>query len=64
MNLLPIPILDGGLILFALIELIRGKGLKPKTLYKIQFIGVAFIAVLFVFGMFADISGIISGRYR
>ena len=64
MNLLPIPILDGGLILFALIELIRGKGLKPKTLYKIQFIGVAFIAILFVFGMFADISGIISGRYR
>ncbi|WP_428768270.1 site-2 protease family protein [Treponema sp. HNW] len=64
MNLLPVPILDGGLILFALVELIRGRGLKPKTLYKIQFIGVAFIAVLFIFGMFADISGIILGRYR
>ncbi|MGI5172006.1 RIP metalloprotease RseP [Treponema sp. OMZ 840] len=59
MNLLPVPILDGGLIVFALVELIRKKSLKPQTLYKIQFIGIAFIAVIFMFGMFTDISRII-----
>lgn len=55
MNLLPIPILDGGLILFSVIEAITRKPLKPKTLYYVQFIGMAFIVCLFVFAMFGDI---------
>ncbi len=59
MNLLPIPVLDGSLILYALIELVRGTGLKPRTLYRIQFIGIIFIALIFAFGMFTDISKII-----
>lgn len=55
MNLLPIPILDGGLILFALIELILHRKISPKVLYYIQFIGIAFIAVMFVIGLSGDI---------
>jgi len=55
MNLLPIPILDGGTVLFGLIELLKGKPLKPKTLYYIQFIGVGFILVVFIFALFGDI---------
>lgn len=54
MNLLPIPILDGGLILFALIETITRKKIHPKVLYYVQFIGLAFIAVLFCIAMFSD----------
>jgi regulator of sigma E protease len=30
-NLLPLPALDGGRVLFILIEIIRGKGINPKT---------------------------------
>lgn len=56
MNLLPIPILDGGLILFALIEAIAHKKINPKFQYYIQYIGLAFIVVLFCIGMFGDIS--------
>lgn len=59
MNLLPIPILDGGLILFALIEAITKKQISPKIQYYVQFIGVGLILVLFVFAMFGDISYII-----
>ena len=55
MNLLPIPILDGGLILFSLIEIIYRKPLKPKTLYYVQFIGIAFIGFMFIFALFGDI---------
>lgn len=55
MNLLPIPILDGGTVLFGLIELLKGKPLKPKTLYYIQFIGIGFILFVFVFALFGDI---------
>ena len=60
MNLLPIPILDGGLILFALIEAITKKQISPKIQYYVQFIGVGLILFLFVFAMFGDISYIIN----
>lgn len=55
MNLLPIPILDGGLILFSLIEWISHKQIKPKILYYVQFIGVGFIMFIFLFSLFGDI---------
>ena len=55
MNLLPLPILDGGLILFALIELVRGKGLKPKTIYQFQKIGIVLIVLLFIFAFSGDL---------
>ena len=55
MNLLPIPVLDGGLILFAVIELVLHKKISPKVLYYIQFIGIAFIAVMFLIGLRGDV---------
>lgn len=55
MNLLPVPILDGGLILFALIELITRRKLSPKVLYYIQIVGLVFIAFLFVIGLTGDV---------
>lgn len=54
MNLLPVPILDGGLILFALIELFSGKKIPPKVLYYIQFVGLALIILLFCIGVSGD----------
>ena len=61
MNLLPIPVLDGGLILVALIETISRKKVPPKVQYRIQFIGFAFIAILFIIGLIGDINYFISG---
>lgn len=55
MNLLPIPVLDGGLILFAVIELVLHKKISPKVLYYIQFVGIAFIAVMFLIGLRGDV---------
>ncbi|MFA6508806.1 MAG: RIP metalloprotease RseP [Treponemataceae bacterium] len=55
MNLLPIPALDGGLILLFLIELIRGKALKPKTVYVFQLVGTAIVFGLLLFSLFGDI---------
>lgn len=56
MNLLPVPLLDGGLILIAIIEWITRKKLKPKIQYYIQFIGIAFIALLFIISLTSDIT--------
>mgnify|MGYP003306465301 CR=1 FL=1 len=55
MNLLPIPVLDGGIILIAFIEMILRKKINPRIQYYIQFIGIAFIAFLFFIGLFGDI---------
>ncbi|MCQ2247475.1 MAG: site-2 protease family protein [Treponema sp.] len=54
-NLLPVPILDGGLILFALIEFIRGKKIPPKILLYIQYCGIAIVAALFILSLTGDI---------
>lgn len=56
MNLLPVPVLDGGLILLTLIELLRRKPIKPKMLYYAQFAGMAFILCIFALALFSDIT--------
>ena len=64
MNLLPIPILDGGLILFALIETIIRRPVHPKVMYYTQFIGIAFIVVLFGIALFSDARYLFSDFFR
>ena len=59
-NLLPIPIFDGGLILFTSIELIRGKALKPSIFYRYQSIGFFIILILFFLTTYSDISYLFS----
>lgn len=54
MNLLPIPILDGGLILFALIQILIRRPVHPKVMYYTQFIGIGFIIILFGIALFSD----------
>ena len=56
MNLLPIPVLDGGLILIAFIEIIIRRKINPRIQYYVQFIGLAFIIFIFIIGLKGDIS--------
>lgn len=53
-NLLPIPALDGGKILFLLIEAIRGKKLKEETELQLQSLGFTFLIVLSLYISFND----------
>lgn len=55
MNLLPIPALDGGMILMFLIEAVRRRPLKTTTIYRYQFVGMAFILALFVLATVSDL---------
>ena len=55
MNLLPLPILDGGMILIFLIEGLRRKPLHPRFISVFQTIGVILIAGLMLFAVFGDI---------
>ena len=55
MNLLPLPILDGGLILLFFAEGIRGKPIHPKFISVFQTVGVFLIAGLMLFAVFGDV---------
>jgi len=56
LNLLPIPVLDGGYICFALWEIITGKRLKAKTIEKLIVPFVVLLVGLLIFLTFQDIS--------
>ena len=55
MNLLPLPALDGGRLVFLIIEAIRGKGVDPEKEGMVHFIGICLLMALMVIIMFNDI---------
>lgn len=54
-NLLPLPVLDGGHILFLFIEKLRGRPLSVKVQENIANIGVGLLILLTVFIFYSDI---------
>ncbi|MBU9736450.1 RIP metalloprotease RseP [Diplocloster agilis] len=55
MNLLPIPALDGGRLVFLVIEAIRGKPIDPEKEGMVHFTGLILLLALMLFVMFNDI---------
>lgn len=55
MNLLPIPVLDGGYILFVLWEMITRKKVSDKFMQRALTIGMYFVLALLVFSNGNDI---------
>ncbi len=55
MNLLPVPVLDGGHLLFFLIEGVLGRPLDLKIKERMQQVGVFLLASLMVFAFYNDI---------
>ncbi len=58
LNLLPIPALDGGHIMFNIYEMITGREPSERVLYTLTLMGWAFLISLMVFGMYNDINRI------
>lgn len=58
LNLLPIPALDGGRLLFMLIEVVRGKPIPPEKEGMVHFIGFIFFMILMVVVFFNDLVNI------
>jgi len=55
MNLLPLPALDGGRLVFLLIEAITGKRVSPNIEAVIHFVGIILLFGLMAFVMFNDV---------
>jgi regulator of sigma E protease len=60
LNLLPIPLLDGGHLLYYVAELVKGSPVSEQAWDIGQRIGIALLGTLMVFAMFNDINRLIS----
>jgi len=58
MNLLPIPALDGGRLVFCIIEAVRGKPINKEKEGMVHFVGMILLMVLMVFILFNDVKNI------
>ena len=63
MNLLPIPALDGGRLLFILFEMLLRKRLNPKWEERINTVGMAILLLLMVAIVFNDVFNLFTGVY-
>lgn len=59
MNLLPLPALDGGRLVFLLIEMVRGKPVPPEKEGLVHLGGMIALMILMVFVLINDISKLI-----
>lgn len=55
LNLLPIPILDGGHLMMYIIEAVKGKALSDEVQARMQHIGIVILALLMVLAFYNDI---------
>ncbi len=63
-NLLPIPALDGGRILFVLIEIIRGRPITPEREGLVHLVGLVILLSLMVLVTFNDLINPITNAFR
>ncbi len=61
LNLLPVPILDGGHLLYYVAELVKGSPVSERTWEIGQNIGIALLGTLMVFAVYNDINRLVSG---
>jgi regulator of sigma E protease len=62
LNLLPVPLLDGGHLLYYMAEIIKGSPLSEKTMEVGQQIGIAILLTLMLFAFYNDINRLITGQ--
>jgi regulator of sigma E protease len=60
LNLLPVPVLDGGHLVFYTIELLKGSPLSLKKMELAQRFGMVVLMSLMVFALFNDVTRLIS----
>lgn len=61
LNLLPIPILDGGHLMYYVIEMIKGSPVSEKTIIIGQKVGLLMLFTLMTFAIYNDINRLTTG---
>ena len=61
LNLLPIPVLDGGHLMYYILEVFKGSPVSDKAVEIGQHVGVALLFTLMALALYNDINRLISG---
>ena len=61
LNLLPIPLLDGGHLMYYTVEILKGAPVSDRAMEIGQHVGIALLFVLMAFALYNDIHRLISG---
>jgi len=61
LNLLPIPLLDGGHLLYYLVEIFKGSPVSERTMELGQRLGLTLLLVLMAFAFFNDLNRLFAG---
>ncbi len=61
-NLIPLPILDGGYLVFMTIEKITGRRIPDRVMNALKLAGMAFFILLAIYATYSDITRIFLGR--
>ncbi|MEO1237374.1 MAG: site-2 protease family protein, partial [Planctomycetota bacterium] len=61
LNFLPLPIVDGGLMVFLIIEKLKGSPASPRVQTAVALVGLVGLACVFLYVTFNDISRIVAG---
>ena len=61
LNLLPVPLLDGGHLMYYVVEIIKGSPVSERAIEIGQHVGVALLFTLMAFALYNDINRLISG---
>lgn len=61
LNLLPIPLLDGGHLMYYMAEIIKGSPVSERTMEIGQQIGIAILLMLMIFAFYNDINRLVVG---
>jgi regulator of sigma E protease len=60
LNVLPVPLLDGGHLLFLLIEKLKGSPVSQRIMSYSHMVGLVFIVTLFIYVIYNDLQRVIS----
>jgi regulator of sigma E protease len=61
LNLLPVPLLDGGHLMYYMIEIVKGSPVSDRAIEIGQHVGMALLFTLMAFALYNDITRLISG---
>ncbi|HZM34944.1 MAG TPA: RIP metalloprotease RseP [Burkholderiales bacterium] len=61
LNLLPIPLLDGGHLMYYLIEIVKGRPISERAMELGQRVGLALLLVIMAFAFYNDLNRLLTG---